>query len=172
MKRKNNNQGFTLLELLVVVLIIGILAAIALPQYKYAVAKAKFTQLLTAAKAIKDAQHRYILTHGERSLDLSVLDIDIEGGTYQNNHTDNDYINFKWGYCKLSADDARNIIICSIPGLAAYDLYFDSDRKVCCAPAESGKLGQRLCKSSLSHINATATSDKWCGTGAKVYKGY
>ena len=39
-----NKKGFTLLELLVVVLIIGILASIALPQYTKAVEKAKLSE--------------------------------------------------------------------------------------------------------------------------------
>ena len=61
---KMNKKGFTLLELLVVVLIIGILASIALPQYKMAVTKAKVASILPLMRRFKDAMEEYKLQHG------------------------------------------------------------------------------------------------------------
>ena len=63
-KIKNCERGFTLLELLVVVLIIGILAGIALPQYKMAVTKAKVASILPLMRRFKDALMEYKLQHG------------------------------------------------------------------------------------------------------------
>ena len=81
MKTKNNKQGFTLLELLVVVLIIGILAAIALPQYFKAVERARAAEALSLFGTIAGAQQRYYLLKGSFTGSYGDLDIDFEGAT-------------------------------------------------------------------------------------------
>ncbi len=62
---QEKNKGFTLIEMLVVVLIIGILAGIALPQYQMAVTKAKVASILPLMRRWKDALMEYNLQHGD-----------------------------------------------------------------------------------------------------------
>ena len=57
-------SGFTLMELLVVVLIIGILAAVAVPQYQKSVKKARLAEFVSTASSIEKAVDVWLLENG------------------------------------------------------------------------------------------------------------
>jgi len=68
-------NGFTLMELLVVVLMIGILTAVALPQYKKTVEKSRAVEGLAIMKSYIQAQETFYLANGHYADDLDKLDI-------------------------------------------------------------------------------------------------
>lgn len=53
-----NKKGFSLLELLTVITIVGILSSVALPQYRKVMEKARFTKAQAMAKSLHDSCER------------------------------------------------------------------------------------------------------------------
>ena len=91
------NKAFTLIEILVVVLIIGILAAIAVPQYQVAVGKSKFSTIKNIARSIRDACEVYYLANGEYPSEYSKMDISLPGISYTTSNAKDFAIYFQNG---------------------------------------------------------------------------
>ncbi|MBI1953792.1 MAG: type II secretion system protein [Candidatus Omnitrophica bacterium] len=77
--RRNAHKGFTLLELLVVVIIIGVLAAVALPQFGKATERAKQSEALSILGAMRTAEFLYYQEHDSFTTDSAKLSVDVPG---------------------------------------------------------------------------------------------
>jgi type IV pilus assembly protein PilE len=69
----NKNEGFTLIELMVTVAIIGILAAIALPSYTSYILKSHRSSAITAILDLASRETRYFTTNNTYTTSLITL---------------------------------------------------------------------------------------------------
>ncbi len=70
---KRDQRGFTLMELMIVIVIIGVLAAIGVPAYKNYVTEAKKSACSANRHTIATALGMYYAEHGEYTNDFSKL---------------------------------------------------------------------------------------------------
>ena len=71
----DDRKGFTLIEVLIVVLIIAILAAVAVPQYQKAVMKSRYSALMPIAKSLANGNEAYYMDKGQYATSPTELDV-------------------------------------------------------------------------------------------------
>ena len=75
MKMQQKQRGFTLIELMIVVAIIGILAAIAIPSYQDYTARAQVSEAVSLTAGLKTPLAEYYQTRGSFPATLKASDI-------------------------------------------------------------------------------------------------
>ena len=148
---KINKNAFTLVELLVVILIIGILAAVAVPQYQKAVYKSRTAEALTMLKSLVSAQEIYYLAHGDYATDTDELDILVPKDLHPQEDTPNDP-NKYYCYCQAKRQCECKAENANMPTIQTVLLNHTSNQGITWCIAHSGyepksNIALDICKS-------------------------
>ena len=107
----NKKAGFTLMEIMVVVVIIGILSAAGVPYYKDHLERQKAAIGITDLKIIADSMERYTTLHPTLPEDFNFRKLDADIDFSKLNDTNTEYNN---GYFTFSLKIELNGKACSL----------------------------------------------------------
>ncbi len=158
-------KGFTLIEMLVVVLIIGILAGIALPQYQNAVAKTKIMSMIPLMKGFSNAFIEWKLSHGEYyeggSTDVGLPNSSDLGVSFPSDwecdeEYDTECSNSEWSCGTNWNGDGNGDVRCIYRSILTIEIKQNDDGSIACSNDNEGgtimcipetKEGEKICKS-------------------------
>ncbi len=118
---KNKKLGFTLLELLVVVVIIAILASVALPQYRRSVERAQAMEALINLRTIFDSAKRFRAATSAYPTHLRGLDISFFDATTDDSST---FDIGKFSYTFHNTAPNPHISACRLTGNYCFNFYY------------------------------------------------
>ena len=154
------SSGFTLMEMLVVVLIVAVLASFAIPQYRMVVVRSKMATSIPMVRALKDGMEMSYLVNGtypDRFGGEVIMDIDMFAGCTVMDPEgwitcpDDVYFDiYGWTQLTVGAVDARHQV--------AYLMWLDNSahphEKRCLANRDN-QTANKLCKSLGGQVTQT-----------------
>ncbi len=153
------NGGLTLIALLLVVLIIGILAAVALPQYQLAVTKSRLATLQALVPSIVSAQESYYLANGQYAKQIDELSIDLPpGGIVENASQDSggaQWIKYPKGYLYISYYGRVQAKVNNV----AFLMYPFTRKRIC---SGSDSISYKVCESLGGKFLQASCSNNVC----------
>jgi prepilin-type N-terminal cleavage/methylation domain-containing protein len=108
---RTSRQGFTLVELAVVIVIIGVLASFGVPRFLKSVERSKAAEAFNYLSAVQSAQERYQSQNGVYAADVANLDINFPTPKY-----------FTVG-TPVSAEDTWSLTLTRVGASAGYGAY-------------------------------------------------
>lgn len=100
-------KGFTLIEILIVVLIVAVLSAVALPEYRRAALKSRVIGMFPVGKSLADSNEEYYLSMGEYAERLDELNIENKDDKLKAKLENSE----QYQYIKLTQDNLNNRLI-------------------------------------------------------------
>lgn len=118
-----NTKGFTLTELLVTIVILGVLVSVAMPQYMRAVERSRATEAMSAIKSINDAIYVYYSDKEECPDKFSKLAISLPASNLQSDSVNTDFFTFTLGDSSVAKVPGTSCygVIATRRGVAKYD---------------------------------------------------
>jgi prepilin-type N-terminal cleavage/methylation domain-containing protein len=141
MKRTLKPQGFTLIELMVVIVIIGILAAIAVPKFMDASVKAKTSEIPTVLASYEHAELAYIAEKAGLSTSIGQLIFDSTSAA-----------NSKWFTYTYAATTAANTYTAAIKASTNLNNSLTEGKEVHTSVASTGAITHKSTSDSAAFV--------------------
>ncbi len=124
--RSSSSAGFTLVELMLVVAIVGVLASVAIPRAKHILLRAHRAEAYLALDGMYTAQTAYIAEVGQYSSTFESLGFELEGGVaISPTQIDGNYYRFQLQTFDINGNPDANFSVVATADLVPGDDVFD-----------------------------------------------